>query len=74
MRTDYCGMENIMPGIEENFKELESIISELENDELSLEDSFVMYEKGMKLLAACNKALDKVEKKLIVLKEGQNDE
>lgn len=63
-----------MPGIEDNFKELEKIITELENDELSLEDSFSRYEKGMKLLKKCDEELDKVEKQLIVLKEGRADE
>ncbi|MBE5936809.1 MAG: exodeoxyribonuclease VII small subunit [Lachnospiraceae bacterium] len=59
-----------MPDIEENFKELEKIIADLGSDEVSLEESFVMYEKGMRLLKVCNEQLDKVEKKLIVLKEG----
>ena len=63
-----------MPGIEDNFRELEKIITELENDELSLEDSFSRYEKGMKLLKKCDEELDKVEKQLIVLKEGRADE
>ncbi len=63
-----------MPGIEDNFQELERIITELENDELSLEDSFSRYEKGMKLLKKCDEELDKVEKQLIVLKEGRADE
>ena len=63
-----------MPVIEDNFKELEKIMTELENDELSLEDSFSRYEKGMKLLKKCDEELDKVEKQLIVLKEGRADE
>ena len=63
-----------MPGIEDNFQDLEKIITELENDELSLEDSFSRYEKGMKLLKKCDEELDKVEKQLIVLKEGRADE
>ena len=63
-----------MPGIEDNFQELEKIITELENDELSLEDSFSRYEKGMKLLKKCDEELDKVEKQLIVLKEGRAEE
>lgn len=63
-----------MSVIEDNFKELENIIAGLENEEMSLEDSFVMYEKGMKLLSQCNTELDKVEKKLILLKEGQESE
>jgi len=63
-----------MPGIEDNFKELENVISELENEELTLEESFAKYEKGMKLLEVCNSELDKFEKKLIILKEGDNNE
>lgn len=63
-----------MPGIEDNFKELERIVSELEKEDLSLEDSFSMYEKGMKLLKICDEELDKVEKQLIILKEGNTNE
>lgn len=62
-----------MAKLEENFKKLEELIETMENDELSLEESFKMYEQGMKILAACNKDIDKVEKKLIILKEGTDE-
>ena len=62
-----------MAKLEENFKKLEELIETMENDELSLEESFKMYEQGMKSLAACNKDIDKVEKKLIILKEGTDE-
>ena len=32
------------------------------------------YERGMKLVKACNDKLDKVEKQIIVLSEEQGDE
>ena len=42
-----------------------------EHEDITLEESFELYEKGMKLLMECNKELDVVEKKLI---EIQNEE
>lgn len=51
------------------FEELDKIILSLEQDETSLEDSFKLYNEGMKLLKKCNDSIDKVEKKLVVLSE-----
>lgn len=53
--------------IEETFASLEEIITILENKETTLEDAFAQYEKGIKLVKDANKALDAVEKKIIVL-------
>ena len=44
----------------------------LEQDDLSLEDSFKIYREGMKLIQTCNDKIDKVEKE--VLKLGENGE
>lgn len=55
--------------IEESFSLLDEIISGLEAEDVSLEDSFHLYNQGMKLLKECNDSIDKVEKKLIVLNE-----
>lgn len=51
-------------------RELEEILVQLEQDELDLETSFSLYQKGMQLLKQCNDAVDTVEKKLIILEEG----
>lgn len=53
--------------LEESFDQLDEIIQELQNGELSLEQSFKKYEEGMKLVKNCNDAIDKVEKKLVVI-------
>ncbi len=53
--------------IEESFASLDAIIEELQNGELTLEESFQKYEEGMKLIKNCNTAIDKVEKKLEVI-------
>lgn len=61
--------------LEEAFDKLDSIIKELENPDISLENSFALYQEGMKLLKACNDSIDKVEKELIILSEnGETDE
>ena len=47
----------------------------LEKPDVSLEDSFTLYQEGMKLLKACNDSIDKVEKELIILSEnGESNE
>lgn len=62
--------------LEQSFEKLEQIIGNLENGDVSLEDSFKLYNEGMKLIKNCNQQLDKVEKKIVVLnqKEGDEDE
>ena len=62
--------------LELSFERLEQIIGNLENGDVSLEDSFKLYNEGMKLIQNCNQQLDKVEKKIVVLnqKEGDEDE
>jgi exodeoxyribonuclease VII small subunit len=49
---------------EQAISELEKIVEELEQGELSLEDSIKKFEKGMKLSKLCNDKLNQVEQKL----------
>lgn len=56
--------------LEEAFKELDSMIEALEDSNISLEDSFNIYQKGMNLLKECNEKIDTVEKKMQVLNEN----
>ena len=58
--------------LEEYFSELDGIVEDMEQDEVSLEKSFELYEKGIGLLKKCNDMIDKVEKKVQILdKEGE---
>lgn len=57
--------------LEDSFAELEEILEKLEDEEVSLEASFKLYQEGMKLVKKCNQSIDKVEKELIVISEGQ---
>ncbi len=59
-------------GLEESLAQLEQVMETMESSELSLEQSFDLYKKGMDLLLQCNQAIDKVEKELMIL-EGMND-
>lgn len=61
--------------IEELFLEIEEIISRMEDKEVSLEQSFSLYECGMKKLKMCNDKIDAVEKKLLILnQQGELEE
>ena len=61
--------------LEESFEKLNQILEELEKPEVTLEDSFTLYQEGMKLLKSCNDSIDKVEKELIILSEnGETNE
>lgn len=61
--------------LEEAFAQLEQVTKTLEDESISLEESFAVYQKGMQLLQYCNESIDKVEKKVLVLNgEGKLDE
>ena len=62
-------MARTTKSLEESFDELEKIVEKLEDEEVTLEESFKLYQEGMKLLKKCNSAIDKVEKELIVISE-----
>lgn len=61
--------------LENSFEELDQIIKRLEADDISLDDSFKLYNEGVKLLKHCNDSIDSVEKKIIILNEnGESNE
>lgn len=58
--------------LEENFRELDDILTKMEDREVSLEDAFSLYERGMQKIRECNEKLDLVEKKMLVIaQDGQ---
>jgi len=61
--------------LEQMFEKLEESIEKLEQEDISLEDSFKIYREGMKLIQTCNEKIDKVEKEVLKLSEnGELDE
>lgn len=53
--------------LQEMLKTLDEQIRTLESEDISLEDSFAVYEQGMKLIKECNDKIDRVEKKVLEL-------
>lgn len=56
----------------ELFSGLEEVIGNLEKDDVSLEESFAFYHRGMDLLKMCNDKIDRVEKQMQILDEEGN--
>jgi exodeoxyribonuclease VII small subunit len=55
------------PTFEENLKELEEILQQLEHGELPLEAALAKFETGMHLIRLCNQQLDAVDRKVEIL-------
>ena len=61
--------------LEEIFEKLESTMKKMEEEDISLEESFQLYHQGMDMLKACNDKIDKVEKNMLLLdEEGEEHE
>ena len=56
-----------MAKFEDSLKKLESIVAQLEQGELTLEDSLKLFEEGVGLSTACKQELDAAEGKVEVL-------
>ncbi len=56
--------------IEEEFEELDTIINKMENADVSLEESFSLYEEGMKLLKNANEKVTSVEQKIMKMNQA----
>ncbi|KJZ13237.1 MAG: exodeoxyribonuclease VII small subunit [Marinomonas sp.] len=59
---------------EDNLVELDSIVSQLESNQLSLEDALKAFEKGVKLSKDCQTVLTQAEQKVQILLEQQGNE
>ncbi len=64
--------ENV--SLEDLFGELDEILAALDDREISLEDSFALYEEGMKKVRMLNDRLDAVEKKMLVIAADGSEE
>ena len=55
--------------LEETFAQIEEVIGRLEAEDITLEQSFAEYNRGMALLAQCNETIDRVQKKVLKINE-----
>lgn len=53
--------------IEDIYDKLDSLIEQMDSEEISLEDSFKLYNEGLMLVKECNDKIEKVEKDIEVL-------
>lgn len=56
---------------ENQLEELESIVEQLENGDLPLEDALKTFEQGVKLSRQCQKQLAQAEQKVTLLMNGE---
>lgn len=56
--------------LEQSFKEIEKLMSEMSESDISLEESFEKYKAGMDLLKHCGEKIDRVEKQIQILNEN----
>lgn len=56
---------------EESLDQLEQLVTQIENGELSLDESLKVFEKGIKLTQHCQKTLSEAEQKVKILTENQ---
>lgn len=59
--------------VEETFQALDALIEKLERGEGSLEDAFLHYEKGMRLVRHCGASIDKIEKQVQILSQESEE-
>lgn len=60
--------------IEDNFKELDEILEKMQDEDVSLDESFEMYKKGIEIVKDSNEQIEKIEKQIEVLEEESGDE
>jgi exodeoxyribonuclease VII small subunit len=58
---------------EDSIDELETLVAELEEGEMSLEESLAAFEKGVKLTRECQKHLSEAEQKVSLLIGDEDD-
>ena len=60
--------------VEEEFKILDETVKKLSDETISLEESFAVFEKGMKVLRDVSEKIDRVEEKVQIIKGETTDD
>lgn len=61
--------------VEQAFELLEEKLNRLEEDDISLEESFAVYKEGMDLVKYCSENINEIEQKVLKMNEdGELDE
>lgn len=59
---------------EKSIKELEKIAASLENEQITLDESIALFEKGVKLSRDCSEYLENAKQKIITLTEKESED
>ena len=62
------------PSFEEALEELETLVEEMENEQLPLEQLVANYEKGSKLMAHCQSVLESARERIELITLGNQGE
>ncbi len=59
---------------EDNLKNLEALVKDLESEQFSLDESLKKFESGVALFKLCKEKLDNAEKKVLQLSESLKED
>ena len=60
---------NEKTGLEERFSMIEDILGKMEDEDVTLDQSFDLYKQGIEQIKAANADLDRIEKAMLVINE-----
>lgn len=63
--------ESREPGIEESLARIDEILDKMEAPDTGLEETFRLYEQGLKLVRHVEAGIDKVEKQIRIISEEE---
>lgn len=66
-------MDKTETNFEELIEKLEEITNKLEKEQLSLDESVKLFEKGMQISKECNSKLEDAEKRITILINQNNE-
>ena len=55
--------------LEDTFNKLEAVLNEMEQGELTLDESFKLYNQGLKIIKDCNQQIETIEKQIKIINE-----
>ena len=61
------------PNFEKSIRDLEKLITAMENPKISLEKLITTYEKALQILKICQKTLDQSKKRIEILEESNQE-
>lgn len=64
-------IEKSAPTIEEKLDKIEQLLEKMESEDIGLEETFRLYEQGLKLIKDTEASIDKVEKQVKILSEDE---